>query len=90
VEEVSASVEEMSAQVEEVNASAQSLANMAEALQDIVRQFKLNQTDARQVRTEPEPERMPPSLPSIKPLIASIPVKPVNGNGHYAKTLPLN
>lgn len=45
IEEVSASAEEMSAQVEEVTASAQSLSEMAQVLQELVKMFKLNETD---------------------------------------------
>lgn len=45
IEEVSASTEEMSAQVEEVTASAQSLAEMAQNLQDLVKKFKLTETN---------------------------------------------
>jgi uncharacterized protein YoxC len=77
VEEVSASVEEMSAQVEEVNASAQSLATMAEVLQDIVRQFKLTQTQAPVAR-----ESTPVSH------LLSLPVRARN-NGHRIEKLPL-
>ncbi|MBA4384725.1 MAG: hypothetical protein C0410_08315 [Anaerolinea sp.] len=52
IEEVSANAEEMSAQVEEVTASAQSLAEMAQILQQVVAQFKVN--DSSQVATATE------------------------------------
>ena len=49
VEEISASTEELSAQVEEVAASARSLEEMALELKSIVHQFKLNNSDRREL-----------------------------------------
>lgn len=51
IEEVSASSEEMSAQVEEVNAAAQSLAEMALTLQQIVAEFRLNDSSIVQTNS---------------------------------------
>jgi methyl-accepting chemotaxis protein len=89
VEEVSASAEEMSAQVEEVTASAQSLATMAEALQDIVSQFKLNQTSASTTPDKSLSKQRPPALPVLTYGQNAI-SKPFNRNSHYLKILPLN